>query len=167
MKLTGWSKAFSLAMAAFSLVAVAPGQQQQTGNLTSVAGVPVFPSEGAMFTVQGTSPERKRLVRSQIQVMQPAVLPSRVIFVPHWQYIYATKGYHLHVPSGMTSKMFTHLASRSVYIDTDRYGGDEWLGHWMAHELGHLEANNADENEAEKKANKYRRRLTESTTEPR
>jgi hypothetical protein len=97
--------------------------------------------------------------------MQPAILPSRIVFVPHWQYLYATKIYHLHVPTGMISKMFTHLASRSVYIDADYYGGDEWLGHWMAHELGHLEANNADENEAEKKAAKYRRRLKESTTD--
>jgi len=67
--------------------------------------------------------------------------------------------YHLDVPTVMTIKMFTHLASRSVYIDADLYGGDNWLGHWMAHELGHLERNNADENEAEKAAATYRRRL--------
>lgn len=59
----------------------------------------------------------------------------------------------------MTSKMFTHLASRSVYIDADLCGGDDWLGHWMAHELGHLERNSADENDAEKAGAEYRRRL--------
>ena len=63
--------------------------------------------------------------------------------------------------------MFTHLPSRSVYIDADRYAGEQWLGHWMAHELGHLEANNADENQAERAAVKYRRRLEESATESR
>lgn len=67
--------------------------------------------------------------------------------------------YHLHVPTGMTSKMFTHLPSRSVYIDNDFYGGADWLGHWIEHELGHLEQNNADENQAEKAAAKYRRRI--------
>ena len=111
------------------------------------------------YTVQGTTPEREQLVRAQIQVMQPAVLPTRIIFVPHWQYIYATKMYRLHVPTGMASRMFTHLPSRSVYIDADLYGGTDWLGHWIAHELGHLERNNADENEAEKAAAMYRRRL--------
>ena len=104
-------------------------------------------------------PEREQLLRAQIQVMQPAILPTRIIFVPHWQYIYATKMYHLHVPTGMASKMFTPLPSRSVYIDADLYGGNDWLGHWIAHELGHLERNNANENEAEKAAATYRRRL--------
>jgi len=46
--------------------------------------------------------------------------------------------YQLLVPSGMESKMFTHLPSWSVFVDEDRYLGEEWLGHWMAHELGHL-----------------------------
>jgi hypothetical protein len=116
-------------------------------------------SENLAYSVQGASRERERLLRTQIQVMQPAVFPYRIIFVPHWQYIYATKMYHLHVPTGMTSKMFTHLASRSIYIDGDLYDGEDWLGYWMAHELGHLERNNADEKEAEKAAAQYRRRL--------
>ena len=160
MKITIWS-------VAFSLMTVALGHGQQSANLTGVAAIGVTPSPSEMFTVHGTSPERERLLRSQIQVMRPAVLPTRVIFVPHWQYIYATKMYHLHVPTGMISKMFTHLPSRSVYIDADRYAGEQWLGHWMAHELGHLEANNADENQAERAAVKYRRRLEESATESR
>ena len=167
MNLRICSSAISLAMVAYSLVTVASGQKQEGGNLTSVGVIAASLSEGAMFTVQGTSPERERLVRSQIRVMRPAVLPARVIFVPHWQYIYATRVYHLRVPKGMTSKMFTHLVSRSVYIDADCYLGDEWLGHWMAHELGHLEANNADESQAEKAAGKYRRRLKQNATDSR
>jgi hypothetical protein len=126
-------------------------------GLLSVSSAPL--PENVAYTVQGTTQERERLLRTQIQAMQPAVLPHRIIFVPHWQYIYATKVYHLQVPTGMTSKMFTHLPSQSIYIDGDRYGGDDWLGHWMAHELGHLEKNSPDENEAEKAALQYRRRL--------
>jgi len=97
--------------------------------------------------------------KAQMQAMQPDVIPSRIIFVPHWKYLYAAKMYKLHVPTGMASKMFTHLASRSVFIDYDYYGGDESLGYWMAHELGHLVANTADENDAEKAAKPYRKRL--------
>jgi hypothetical protein len=152
MKLTIWSVAFWLMVAA-------RGEAQQievSGSLTHIQASSV---EGLTYTVQGAAPEREHLLRLQIQVMQPAVLPHRILFVPHGQYIYATRMYHLHVPTGMTSKMFTHLPSRSVYIDADLYGGDDWMGHWMAHELGHLEKNNANENEAEKSAATYRRRL--------
>jgi len=154
MKLTIRSIALWLGLAAMGR-----GQQVTGSGLLAVSEA--SSTDAAGYTVQGTTPERERVLRSQIQIMQPAVLPYRVIFVPHWQYIYATKMYHLHVPTGMTSKMFTHLASRSVYIDADFYGGDDWLGHCMAHELGHLERNNADENEAEKSAGTYRRRLKE------
>jgi hypothetical protein len=152
MKLTIWAVAFWLMVAARG-----EGQQiEASGSLTHIQASSV---EGLTYTVQGAKPEREHLLRLQIQVMQPAVLPHRILFVPHWQYIYATRMYHLHVPTGMTSKMFTHLPSRSVYIDADLYGGDDWMGHWMAHELGHLEKNNANENEAEKSAATYRRRL--------
>jgi len=93
--------------------------------------------------------------------MQPDVLPRRIVFVPHWKYLYAARMYRLHVPTGMASRMFTHLASRSVFIDTDRYGDDDSHGHWMAHELGHLAMNSSSEEDAEKAAAKYRRRLKE------
>jgi hypothetical protein len=94
--------------------------------------------------------------------MQPDILPQRIIFVPHWKYLYTAKVFRLHVPTGMSSRMFTHLASRSVFIDDDHYGGDESLGYWMAHELGHVATNSADENDAEKAAKPYRRRLKEA-----
>jgi len=111
------------------------------------------------YVVQGATPRQETLLRTQMQAMQSDVIPSRIIFVPHWKYLYAAKMYKLHVPTGMASKMFTHLASRSVFIDDDYYGGDESLGYWMAHELGHLAANSADENDAEKAAKPYRKRL--------
>jgi hypothetical protein len=152
MRPTIWSVAFWLMVAA-----IGEGQQIGVPGLLPVNQASFI--EGFVYTVHGATPEREKLVRTLIQVMHPAVLPNRIIFVPHWQYIYAARMYHLHVPTGMTSKMFTHLASRSVYIDADFYGGDDWLRHWMAHELGHLEKNNADEKEAEKSAATYRRRL--------
>ena len=65
-------------------------------------------------------------------------------------------GITFRVPAGMGSKMFTHLASRSVFIDEDRYLGEEWLAHWMAHELGHLAANSVREEDAERIAREYR-----------
>jgi hypothetical protein len=58
--------------------------------------------------------------------------------------------------------MFTHLASRTVYIDNDRYMGADWLGHWIAHELGHLASNSTKEEDAEKAAREYRKRLKDA-----
>lgn len=152
MKLTIWSIAFWLMVAA-----IAKGQQIGASGLLGVDQASSI--QRLAYTVQGTTPEREQLLRTQLQVMQPVVLPNRIVFVPHWQYIYATRMYHLHIPTGMTCRMFTHLPTRSVYIDNDFYDGADWLGHWLAHELGHLERNNADENQAEKSAATYRNRL--------
>ena len=58
--------------------------------------------------------------------------------------------------------MFTHLPSRTIFVDNDRYLGEDWLGHWLAHELGHLAKNSAKEEDAEKAAREFRRRLTDS-----
>jgi hypothetical protein len=59
--------------------------------------------------------------------------------------------------------MFTHLPSRTVFIDSDRYQGEDWLGYWMAHELGHIVTNSTKESDAEKAAGPLRARLKEST----
>jgi len=139
MKLATWLALFFLAVAPAALAQV--------------------PNSDTTYTVQGATPEREAVMRRQIQVMQPAVLPYRIRFVPHWQYLYAAKIYQLHVPTGMGSKMFTHLASRSIFIDEDRYLGEEWLGHWIAHELGHLATKSAKEEDAERTAREYRMRL--------
>lgn len=110
------------------------------------------------YVVQGASPLQEALVRSLIHTMQPAVLPLRVVFVPHWKYVDNARIFRLHVPSGYTSALFTHLPSRTVFIDADRYF-DESLGYWLAHELGHLVTNSAKEEDAERAAREFRKRL--------
>jgi hypothetical protein len=131
----------------FFLATVPAGWTQTLGN------------DDTTYTVQGATREREAVLRLQIQVMNPPVLPYRIRFVPHWQYLHAAKTYQLHIPTGMASKMFTHLPSRSIFVDEDLYLGEEWLGHWMAHELGHLATNSAREDDAERVAREYRRRL--------
>jgi hypothetical protein len=114
------------------------------------------------YSVIGATPEQEALVRAQIQTMQPDVYPLRVLFVPHWKYVDTARVFRLHVPAGYTSAMFTHLPSRSVFIDSDRYVSDDSLGYWVAHELGHLAANSASENAADKAAHEYRKRLKDA-----
>jgi hypothetical protein len=81
--------------------------------------------------------------------------------VPHWKYIDTARTFQLHVPTGYTSALFTHLASRTTFIDADRYSDDS-LGYWMAHELGHIATNSTKESDAEKAAAPLRARLKES-----
>jgi hypothetical protein len=114
------------------------------------------------YSVIGATPGQEALIRAQIQVMRPEVLPTRIVFVPHWNYINTAKTFNLHVPAGLTSAMFTHLPSRTTFIDTDRYISDDSLGYWMAHELGHLATNSAKESDADKAAGPLRARLKES-----
>jgi len=95
------------------------------------------------------------------------VRPLRIIFVPHWKYIDTARTFQLHVPTGYTSSMFTHLPSRTTFIDSDRYQGEDWLGYWMAHELGHLAKNSTREDDAEKAAHEYRKRLKQARSEMR
>lgn len=142
------------------------GSGQETGSRLATYESEEPTEAVATYTVQGATPEQERLLRTQIQIMEPAVLPRRIMFVPHWHYLYAAKIYRLHVPNGMSSKMFTHLASRSVYIDADLCGGEDWLGHWMAHELGHLATNSAREEDAERAARGYRKRLKDARERP-
>ena len=111
------------------------------------------------YAVIGATPEQESALREQIRLMHPPVLPWRVVFVPRWKYQDAARTFHLHVPTDMSSVMFSHLASRTVFINNDRYLGEDWLGHWMAHELGHLSTNSAKEQDAEKAAGEFRRRL--------
>jgi len=91
--------------------------------------------------------------------MNPKILPARVFFVPHRKYLDDARIFQLHIPTGYSSLMFTHLPSRTVFVDNDRYLGKEWLGHWMA---GHLESNSAKEEDAERVAHKLRAALKES-----
>jgi len=111
------------------------------------------------YAVFGATPQQEALVRSQIHIMQPAVLPLRVFFVAHSKYVDNTRIFHLQVPAGYTSAMFTHLPSRTIFIDADRYINDESLVYWLAHELGHLASNSAKEQDAERAARELRKRL--------
>ena len=108
------------------------------------------------YTVFGATLEQEAALRAQIQQMRPEVLPNGIVFVPHWKYLDNARIFRLHVPTGYASVMFTHLPSRTVFIDNDRYLGEEWLGHWMAHELGHLALNSPKEDDAERMAKKFR-----------
>jgi len=111
---------------------------------------------------QGATPKEETLIRRQIQMMQPSVLPARIIFVPHWKYVDTTRIFQLHVPKGYSSAMFTHLPSRTVFIDYDRYLGERWLGHYIAHELGHLATSSPSESDAERVAHELRRHLKDA-----
>ena len=153
MKFSIWTVLLLLGSSPFAL-----GQTSGNAKLASAdATAPEPPASN--YSVLGATPEQEALVRAQIRVMQPDVYPLRVLFVPHWKYIDAARTFRLHVPTGYTSAMFTHMPSRSVFIDSDRYVSDDSLGYWVAHELGHLAANNASESAADKAAREYRKRL--------
>ena len=153
MKLRIWTVSLILGFAQFCW-----GQTNGNARVVSEDAAAPEPSANS-YTVLGATPEQEALVRAQIRVMQPGVYPLRVLFVPHWKYIDAARVFRLHLPTGYTSAMFTHLPSRSVFIDSDRYVSDDSLGYWVAHELGHLAANSASENAADEAAREYRRRL--------
>ncbi|OLC99875.1 MAG: hypothetical protein AUH86_01530 [Acidobacteria bacterium 13_1_40CM_4_58_4] len=143
------------------------GVAQFSWEQTNASSKPEIAEKAALgppdtLAVIGATADQEASLRSQIQVMHPEVLPLRILFVPHWKYLDAARAFQLHVPTGFGSLMFTHLPSRTVYIDNDRYMGTEWLGHWMAHELGHLASNSAKEEDAERAAREFRKRLKQS-----
>lgn len=134
----------------------------QTNGSTSMAGTGKSEMASAVrttsYVVFGATAQQEALVRSQIQTMQPAVFPLRIVFVPHWKYMDNARIFDLHVPTGYTSALFTHLPSRTIFIDADRYF-DESLGYWLAHEVGHLVTNSAKEQDAERASRELRKRL--------
>jgi hypothetical protein len=142
----------SLGGVLFFLVFAEITSGQTSGGSGVVGAVETTPLPSVnSFVVLGATPQQEALVRSQIQIMQPAVLPLRVFFVPHWKYVDNARIFHLHVPAGYTSALFTHLPSRTVFIDADRYL-DKSFGYWLAHELGHLVTNSTKEDDAERAA---------------
>jgi|SRR5437879_2322211 len=161
MKLRIWSVLLMVGLAQFGW-----GQTNGNSKLGSAEASAPEPSASS-YTVLGATPEQEALVRAQIRAMQPDVYPLRVLFVPHWKYVDTARTFRLHVPAGYTSAMFSHLPSRSVFIDGDRYVSDDSLGYWVAHELGHLAANSAKEEDAEKAAREYRKRLKQARIEAR
>jgi hypothetical protein len=141
------------------------GQGQSNGNSNPVSTEEAAVKSSAdSYFVSGATAKQEALLRAQIAAMRPDLLPLRIIFVPHWKYLATTKAFQLHVPAGYTSAMFTHLPSRTVFIDADRYQSDDSLGYWMAHELGHLATNSVKESDAEKGARELRKRLEEWRT---
>ena len=156
MKVRIWAILLILGFAQFGW-----GQTNGNAKLVSEEATPPEPSANS-YTVLGGTPQQEALVRAQIQVMQADVYPLRVLFVPHWKYMETARIFRLHVPAGYTSAMFTHLPSRSVFIDSDRYVSDDSLGYWVAHELGHLAANSTRESDADKAAGGYRKRLKDA-----
>jgi hypothetical protein len=137
----------------------------QTNGLPTPATPENAGLDPGTLAVIGATAEQESSLRSQIQMVRPDVLPLRVLFVPHWKYLDAARAFQLRVPKGFGSLMFTHLASRTVYIDNDRYLGTDWLGRWIAHELGHLASNSTKEEDAEKAAREYRKRLRDAPKE--
>lgn len=123
---------------------------------------PVAEGSTESYTVFGATPLQEAALRAQIRAMHPEVLPLRIFFVPHWKYLDNARVFQLHVPTGYASLMFTHLPSRTVFIDNDRYMGEDWLGQWIAHELGHLARNSPNEEDAETAAREFRKRLKEA-----
>ncbi|PYV63422.1 MAG: hypothetical protein DMG97_37775 [Acidobacteria bacterium] len=116
------------------------------------------PSKADGYTVFNATPAQEAALRAQIRLIHRNVLPLRIFLVPHWKYLAAARDFHLHIPTGYGSVMFTHLPSRTVFIDNDHYWGEDWLGYWIAHELGHLASNSTKEEDAEKLAREYRKR---------
>ncbi len=156
MRLRIWTTLFLVPIAQFAW-------GQTSGGSKLVSEEATTPELSAnSYVVLGATPEQEALVRAQIRVMQPDVYPLRVLFVPHWKYIDTARTFRLHMPAGYTSAMFTHLPSRSVFIDSDRYVSDDSLGYWVAHELGHLATNSASESDADRAAREYRKRLKDA-----
>src|SRR5436309_353815 len=137
------------------------GQTSTRTNMVSEKKVPAEPSSNS-YAIIGATPIQEASLRTQIETMQPGVRPLRILFVPHWKYVDTARIFQLHVPTGYTSAMFTHLPSRTVFIDSDRYVSDDSLGYWVAHELGHLAANSTRESDADKAAGGYRKRLKDA-----
>ena len=151
MKLRIWTTLFLVTTTQFAW-----GQTSTNQELLNAEATAPDPSAHS-YVVLGATPQQEALVRAQIRIMQPDVYPLRVLFVPHWKYIDTARIFRLHVPTGYSSAMFTHLPSRSVFIDSDRYVSDDSLGYWVAHELGHLAANSASESDADRAAREYRK----------
>ena len=164
-----------LALGVLLLVSIFAQFNQAQTNVGPISGgtrtrstVPAAVSKSSEnnYTVFNATSEQEAALRAQIRQMHPDVLPLRIFFVPHWKYLAAAHDFHLHVPIGYGSLMFTHLPTRTVFIDNDRYRGEGWLGYWLAHELGHLATNSTKEEDAERAAREFRKRLQDARQQP-
>lgn len=133
--------------------------QTNGGSIKAQTNTPIPEADTESYMVLGATPLQEKALRAQIRLMHPEILPLRVLFLPHWKYLNNARIFGLHVPKGYGSVMFTHLPSRTVFIDNDRYLGEKWLGYWIAHELGHLNTNSVNEGDAERAGRDFRKRL--------
>jgi hypothetical protein len=156
MKLGIWTTLFFLGFSQSSF-----GQTNAEVNSLSEEN-PAVESPANNYVVVGANAVQEASLRAQMEIIKPSVRPLRIVFVPHSKYISTARIFQLHVPSGYTSSMFTHLPSRTTFIDSDRYEGEDWLNYWMAHELGHLATNSTKESDAEKVAHEYRKRMRDA-----
>jgi hypothetical protein len=139
------------------------GWGQTNGDANLVSAEATAPEVSAnSYAVLGATPEQDALVRAQIRVMQPEVLPLRILFVPHWKYIDAARIFHLHVPTGYTSALFTHLPSRSTFVDSDPLHGRGVAGLLDGPRTWAPISNSTKEEDAEKAAREYRKRLKQA-----
>ena len=139
------------------------GQAEKTSVLVPRAETPSGVSQNT-YTVMGATTAQETFLRSQIQIMHPDSPPAPNRLRASLEVSRHRRTFRLHVPTGYASTMFTHLPSRTIFIDADRYINDDSLAYWMAHELGHLATNSAKESDAEKAAGPYRARLKDSAT---
>jgi len=112
MKLETWTALLLLIVPQFGW-----GQTNGASKLSEVETA--APLSHNTYSVIGATPRQETLLRAQIQVMNAEILPLRIVFVPHWKYLDTARTFHLHVPTGYTSAMFTHLPSRTVFIQRD------------------------------------------------
>jgi hypothetical protein len=158
-----------------SILVLSPFSRAQTKDIAIPAARAQAPAAAPAATPNSSADNwavfnatqvQEQALRRQIHLMRPDILPLRVFFVPHWKYLAAARDFHLHVPVGYGSLMFTHLPSRTVFIDNDRYQGEDWLAHWIAHELGHLATNSAKEEDAERAGREFRKRFEDAQKKP-
>src|SRR5260370_39072602 len=137
------------------------GQTSRSAKLVMTEATAPEPSANS-YAVLGATPQQEALVRAQIRIMQPDVYPLRVLFVPHWKYVDTARTFRLHVPVGYTSAMFTHLPTRTGFIDSNRYLTTDSLQYWLAPNLFHLATNSASASDADKQAREYRKRIKDA-----
>ena len=75
----------SITLLLLGIVQFSCGQTSGSSILVNAATNALEPPANT-YAVMGATPQQEVLVRTQIQVMQPSILPLRVIFVPHWKY---------------------------------------------------------------------------------
>ena len=70
------------------------GQTTENTKLAPNVVTAVEPSADS-YLVLGATEDQESLLRTQIQVMRPEVLPLRIVFVPHWKYLDDARILHL------------------------------------------------------------------------